>query len=298
MNTHHHRFRKAAAILLALLILALPASATWGEGEMPDDTQNTTDTSTEVETETSTQTGDYVSVDEAEAQRQQEIAQAQQEQQVVGRWELGGGTEAAVLPVVGGGKLGGGGFQLVLPGLGGGGLPLGRQERPYLPGGLQQALPVLRPAAGNGGEQGDEPRLVSPAVFGYIGPGKKGQLVRRHYYGERPAAAAGEGLAGLHINAVHIRALLPVHLYRDVVAVQQRSYLRVLKALPGHHMAPVAGGIADGEEYGLVLMAGPVESLLTPGQPVHGILGVLPEIGGLFLYQTVAHATASQYHLC
>ena len=67
--------------MLALLILALPASATWGEGEMPDDTQNTTDTSTEVETETSTQTGDYVSVDEAEAQRQQEIAQAQQEQQ-------------------------------------------------------------------------------------------------------------------------------------------------------------------------------------------------------------------------
>jgi hypothetical protein len=40
-------------------------------------------------------------------------------------------------------------------------------------------------------------------------------------------------------------------------------------------MAPVAGGIANGEEDGLVFAASLVESQVAPGIPVDGIMGVL-----------------------
>src|ERR1019366_4208143 len=47
----------------------------------------------------------------------------------------------------------------------------------------------------------------------------------------------------------------------------------VLEGLVGHHVTPVAGGVADGDEHRLVLCAGAGEGLGTPGQPVDGILG-------------------------
>jgi hypothetical protein len=46
-------------------------------------------------------------------------------------------------------------------------------------------------------------------------------------------------------------------------------------------MAPVAGGVAHGEEDGLVLTFRCCESLFAPGIPVDGIRGVLEEIGAL-----------------
>ena len=52
----------------------------------------------------------------------------------------------------------------------------------------------------------------------------------------------------------------------------------VLEALPFHHVAPVAGGIADGEENGFVLRAGCLEGLRAPWIPVNRIVGVLEEI--------------------
>ena len=48
-------------------------------------------------------------------------------------------------------------------------------------------------------------------------------------------------------------------------------YLLALKRLPLHNMAPVTGGVADGEEDQLVFLAGQAEGLLAPGEPVHGI---------------------------
>jgi len=50
--------------------------------------------------------------------------------------------------------------------------------------------------------------------------------------------------ADLHISHVHlidIGALLPVHLYIDKPPIHHLGHLLALKALPLHHVAPVAG---------------------------------------------------------
>ena len=227
-----------------------------------------------------------------------EMGQTQEEQQVVGRGELGGCTKATVFLVIGCSELLRRSIQPVRAGQAGRTGRLGGEKGPGIPGGFQQAFPVPLPFGGNSAKQGKEPCLPAPAVFGNIGSGEEGKLFRGHDNGEGPAAAAGESLAGFHIYTVHIRALFPVHLHWNKISVQKRSHLLVLKALPGHYMAPVTGGIAYRQENGLVLTGGPVESFLSPRQPIHRIFRMLPEIGGFFLDQTVAHATASKYLLC
>jgi len=52
-------------------------------------------------------------------------------------------------------------------------------------------------------------------------------------------------------------------------------------------MAPVAGGVAHGEEDGLVLLCCGLEGLLAPGVPVHEVKSVLKEIGALLGEETV-----------
>jgi hypothetical protein len=52
-------------------------------------------------------------------------------------------------------------------------------------------------------------------------------------------------------------------------------------------MAPVAGGVAHGEEDGLILTFRGCEGFFAPGVPVHGVVGVLEEVGALFGEETV-----------
>ena len=52
----------------------------------------------------------------------------------------------------------------------------------------------------------------------------------------------------------------------------------VLERLALHHVAPVAGGVADAEEDGLVLGAGLLQGLRPPGVPVHRVVGVLQQV--------------------
>jgi hypothetical protein len=49
----------------------------------------------------------------------------------------------------------------------------------------------------------------------------------------------------------------------------------------------MTGGVTDGNEDGFVLFFGPLESVLTPGVPVHRIVGVLEEVRTLFVDQPV-----------
>ena len=80
----------------------------------------------------------------------------------------------------------------------------------------------------------------------------------------RPAAAAGEHLHGLHVYRVQVRPLLPVNLDADEILVHQRRNRLILKGLPFHHVAPVAGGIADAQQDGLVLRPGQFQRLRPP----------------------------------
>src|ERR1022692_2723726 len=90
-----------------------------------------------------------------------------------------------------------------------------------------------------------------------------------------------------HVDAVHVGALFAVHLDGHVMAVHQGGDLFVLEALALHDVAPVAGGVADGKEDGLVLNTRRLESLFTPGIPIHRVVSVLQQIGTLLLSQTV-----------
>src|SRR3990172_9255929 len=54
----------------------------------------------------------------------------------------------------------------------------------------------------------------------------------------------------------------------------------------------MAGGIADGEQNGLVLAPGLFERFLAPGIPVDGVSGVLQEVGAGFLREAVLAVAA------
>ena len=111
--------------------------------------------------------------------------------------------------------------------------------------------------------------------------------VRREEDGHRPAAVAGHGDDRLHVQPVHVRALLPVDLHRDEALVHEPRRLFVLEGLVLHDVAPVAGRIADREQDRLVLGAGALERVIPPRVPVDGVVGVLEEVGAGLLGEPV-----------
>jgi hypothetical protein len=104
---------------------------------------------------------------------------------------------------------------------------------------------------------------------------------------ERPAAAARERLDGVHVDRVDVRALLAVDLDADIALVHQGRDLRVLEGLALHHVAPVAGGVADRDEDRLALGARAGERLLAPRVPVDGVVLVLEEVGRRLLGESI-----------
>ena len=92
----------------------------------------------------------------------------------------------------------------------------------------------------------------------------------------RPPAGASEHLTGQQIDRVNVWPFLPVHLHRDEMRPQKIRHFLIRKALPGNDMAPVAGGVADGEEEQLLLLLRPLERLGAPGIPVHRVVLMHP----------------------
>ena len=212
----------------------------------------------------------------------------QQKQQIVGRRKLGRTPKATVCEVVGTAEHGDGGFGQVLGNLGGRGLALFQVSDDRLRP-LCEFGAVAFPHVMNGLQKRLKADHLTPAVSGEVGPGEEGLLIRRHEDAGGPAAAAGEGLTDRHVDAVHIRALFSVYLDGDEIPVQEFRDPCVLKALAGHDVAPVAGAVANAEEHRLLLFLGLTEGLLAPGVPIHGILGVLQQIGTRLILQSIGH---------
>ena len=105
---------------------------------------------------------------------------------------------------------------------------------------LQHLRPGGHPVAGLGRE---------------VGAAVERQLLGREEHVQRPAAVAGHALHGLHVERVDVGALLAVDLHAHEALVHQRGRARVLEGLALHHVAPVAGGVADRDQQRLVLLA-------------------------------------------
>ena len=120
-----------------------------------------------------------------------------------------------------------------------------------------------------------------------VRPGVEGAPVGRAEDRHGPTARPGQGLGGRHVDGVEVGPLLPVDLDRDEPLGQVGRRRRVLEALVGHDVAPVARGVADGDEDRLVLVTGPAQGLVPPGEPLHRVVGVLAEIRARLVGQVV-----------
>ncbi len=95
------------------------------------------------------------------------------------------------------------------------------------------------------------------AFPGEIRSGIERDLVRGHDDGQGPAARAREHLADCHVDLVDIRPLFAIDLDVDEGFVHQGCDDGVFEGLVLHHMAPVTGGVSDGEEDRLCSPRGP-----------------------------------------
>jgi len=151
----------------------------------------------------------------------------------------------------------------------------------------EDSLFIVRPGFRDAIEHREKSRTPEGIVRREVGAADKGLEVRREPHAHRPAASARGGLHEGHINAVHVGAFLAVHLDVHEMVVHEGSDFRVFKGFALHHMAPVAGRVADGEEDRLVFRAGLCERLFAPRIPVHRIVGVLEEIRRFFFREPV-----------
>ena len=177
---------------------------------------------------------------------------------------------------------------------GGGGLPedrCGRQARrrrggPLLLGQRLDQLcprllelgPPLEPGEADALEHLAERGQAVALRVGEVGAAEERPALGREEDAHRPAALAGDGLHGAHVQRVDVRAFLAIHLDRDEVGVENGGSLLVLERLALHHVAPVAGGIAHGQEDRTVQLDRTAKGLGSPRVPVHGVAGVLEQV--------------------
>ena len=164
---------------------------------------------------------------------------------------------------------------------------LGLEELHRLFGLLEDVVAAIAPGGGHGREHVAEAQHSAPAARRPVGAAEERLLLGREEDRHRPAALAGHGLHGLHVDLVQVGPLFAIDLDADEIAVQEFRDRRVLETLVGHHVAPVAGRIADREEDRLLLRAGTLQRLRAPGMPIDGVLGVLQQVRADFLTELV-----------
>ena len=91
------------------------------------------------------------------------------------------------------------------------------------------------------------------------------------------------------IDLIQVRALFTIHFDVDEAPVHLAGYVRIFERFVRHHVAPVAGGVADRKQDRLALVPGELQRFRSPRVPVDGILGVLLEIGGSLAGESVRH---------
>ena len=124
------------------------------------------------------------------------------------------------------------------------------------------------------------------------------RLARRgREHRHRPAAVPGHRLGGGHVDAVDVGPLLPVDLHADEVLVHLRRGRLVLERLVGHHVAPVAGGVADRHQHRDVAPPRLGEGVGPPLLPVDRVVGVLEQVRAGGAGEAVRHGPSLPHSL-
>ena len=120
-----------------------------------------------------------------------------------------------------------------------------------------------------------------------IGAAPEGLAVGGEEHGERPAPLFAHEGEGVLVDGVEVGAFLAVDLDVDEKRVHARGGFGVLETLVGHHVAPVARGVTDGQQDGPSVRARLGESVRPPGAPGDGVVLVLEQIGARFPRQKI-----------
>ncbi len=169
---------------------------------------------------------------------------------------------------------------------------LGRPLREEVTGRASAAddfLAVIVPGARDAGEN------LHELLAWEIGSGVKGFAVGCEPDAHRPAAVAGKRLRVGHVNLIDVGTLLAVHLDADVTCIERGGHVLVFEGFMFHDMAPVAGGVTDGEEDQLVLVLGLLEGFVVPFVPVDGVMRVLQQVRTRCLAQAIGKAMVGRW---
>ena len=102
--------------------------------------------------------------------------------------------------------------------------------------------------------------------------------LRRQEHGERPAALLAKQMQRVHVDLVDVGPFLAVDFDVDEQFVHHARGRFVLEQFMRHHVAPVAGGIADRQQDRPVRALGLIKGRRPPLPPVHRIVLVLQQI--------------------
>ena len=161
--------------------------------------------------------------------------------------------------------------------------------------GLYYFIVFVLPGGGDALKDGAETGAAVAVVGSEIRSTEKRRAIGGEKNGHRPSAAAGGRLHVGHVNVVDIRTLFAVYFYRNKRPVQNLGDIVVLKRFPFHNVAPMARGITDGEEDGLVFVTGFFESLVAPRIPVHWIVRVLLKVRALLRNQMIGQVALPSF---
>ena len=160
---------------------------------------------------------------------------------------------------------------------------------------LRARLDFVPPGSVDLGQPEQQRAEAGPAVAvlgGKVGAAEERLERRRQKDAHRPAALTAHQLHRRHVDLIEVGALLAVDFDADEVLVQVARDPWILEGLSLHHMAPVAGRIADREEDRLVLPPRPSERLVSPRVPVDRVFRMLAEVGARLVRQAIAPAPA------
>ena len=157
------------------------------------------------------------------------------------------------------------------------------------PAGRLDLGPLLAPRPVDALEDLAERRHPVARLVRVVGAAVERPPVGRQEDRHRPAAAAGHRLDRGHVDLVEVGALLAIDLDRDEPVVQVAGGRLVLERLAFHHVAPVAGRVADRQEDRPVeeLRAG--ERVGAPREPVDRVVRVLEEVRAGLSGEAIGH---------